>query len=287
MNELLEKINRLPALPAAVSRLIPLLGDESIGVDKLLPIVEMDEALSMATMRLANSAAFGVPGRMFSLREAVVRLGRRRLRALVMEQQTAPLFAQAGASFGLQRGSLWRGALAGAFAAESMARELDEPASDLYFLCALLRDVGKIVLDLEFGTSYLGRVKEELARGVSFVEAEKLAVGFDHAELGANLAIRWRLPDRVANAIRFHHEPPAAGADHDRLFDIVHASDTLCLWAGLAVGGDGLCYRLSEHVRVSLNMDRASAEERMVAMCDRLRQAEDELGVAAPSGAAA
>lgn len=287
MSELLERIDRLPALPAAVARLIPLLGNDNTGVDKLLPIVEMDEALSMAVMRLANSAAFGTPGRAFSLRESVVRLGRRRLRALVMEQQTAPMFAQAGTSFGLQRGALWRGALAGAFAAESMAREVDDPAPDLYFLCALLRDVGKIVLDLQFGPSYLGRVKEELARGLSFVEAEQRAVGFDHAELGAALANKWRLPERVANAIRFHHDPPASGEKHDKLFDVVHAADTLCLWAGVAVGGDGLCYRLAEHVRLSLNMDRPSAEERIVAMCDRLRQAEEELGIVAPAGAAA
>jgi putative nucleotidyltransferase with HDIG domain len=287
MNELLQRIDRLPAFPAAVARLVPLLGDENVGTDQLLPIVEMDEALSMAVMRLANSAAFGAPGRMFSLRESVVRLGRRRLRALVMEQQTAPLFAKAGSSFGLQRGALWRGALAGAFAAESLARELDEDAPDLFFLCALLRDVGKIVLDLQFGPSYLGRVKEDMSRGLSFVEAEREAVGFDHAELGAGLARRWRLPDRVADAVRFHHDPPSDPPAHDRLFDVVHAADTLCLWAGVSLGGDGLCYRLAEHVRVSLNLDRAAAEEKIVSMTDRLRQAEEELGVAAPTGAAA
>lgn len=287
MNELLQRIDRLPAFPAAVARLVPLLGDENVGTDQLLPIVEMDEALSMAVMRLANSAAFGAPGRMFSLRESVVRLGRRRLRALVMEQQTAPLFAKAGSSFGLQRGALWRGALAGAFAAESLARELGEDAPDLFFLCALLRDVGKIVLDLQFGPSYLGRVKEDLSRGLSFVEAEREAVGFDHAELGAGLARRWRLPERVADAVRFHHDPPADAPTHDRLFDVVHAADTLCLWAGVSIGADGLCYRLAEHVRVSLNLDRAAAEERIVTMTDRLRQAEEELGVAAPTGAAA
>jgi putative nucleotidyltransferase with HDIG domain len=237
VSDLLDRIDRLPALPATVMRLIPLLGDDDSSLDQLHSIVQKDEALSMAVMKVANSAAFGAPGRTFSLRESVVRLGRRRLKALVMEQQTASLFAKAGASFGLQRGALWRGSLAGAFAAEELAEGRDGAPPELAFLCALLRDVGKIVLDLQFGAGYVGRVKEELSRGLSFVEAERLAVGFDHAELGAALALRWRLPDRVADAIRFHHDPPSNPGGQDALFDVIHAADTLCLWAGLSVGG--------------------------------------------------
>ncbi len=287
VSDLLDRIDRLPALPVTVLRLIPLLGDKETSLDQLHSIVQKDEALSMAVMKVANSAAFGAPGRTFSLRESVVRLGRRRLKALVMEQQTASLYAKAGASFGLQRGALWRGALAGAFAAEELAGEHGDVPADLAFLCALLRDVGKIVLDLQFGAGYVGRVKEELSRGLSFVEAERLAVGFDHAELGAALARRWRLPDRVADSIRFHHDPPSDPEGQDGLFDVVHAADTLCLWAGLSVGGDGLCYRFSDRVRTSLSLDRTSADHRIVSMCDRLRQAEEELGVAVPTGAAA
>lgn len=256
-------------------------------METLVPIVEMDEALSMAVMRLGNSAAFGTPGQRFSMREVAVRLGRRRLRALVMEQQTGPMFAKAGASFGMQRGALWRGALAGAFAAEGLAHEHGSVEPDLAFLCALLRDVGKIILDIHFGPSYLGKVKAELDAGAAFVEAERIAVGFDHAELGAALARRWRLPARVADAVRFHHDPPAGAPAHDPLFDIVHAADALCLWAGVSVGGDGLCYRFADHVRISLGLDREGAEERIITLCERLRQAEEELGIAAPAGAAA
>lgn len=292
VTELLERIDRLPALPATVARLVPMLTDDTSTTDDLLSLVNKDEALAMAVMKLANSAAFGAPGRTFSLKESVVRLGRRRLKALVMEQQTAPLFAKGGASFGLQRGSLWRGSLAGAFAAEAIAASVPDAEPEVAFLCALLRDVGKIVLDLHFGAAYMGRVKDELARepgtdGVSFVEAERRAVGFDHAELGAALARRWRLPDRVADAIRFHHDPPGAAPRHDALFDVVHAADTVCLWAGLSVGADGLQYRLAEHVRTSLSLDRSSAEGYILSMCDRLREAEEQLGIAAPIGAAA
>lgn len=288
VNELLDKVNRLPALPATVLRLIPLLSDENTPTEKLLSLVQNDEGLAMAVMKLANSSAFGAPGRTFSLKESVVRLGRRRMKALVMEQQTASMFSKGGASFGMQRGSLWRGSLAGAFAAESLAESsAGNTTPDLAFLCALLRDVGKIVLDLHYGHSYLDRAKEHMAQGGSFAEAERAVFGFDHAELGAELAQRWRLPDRVVNAIRFHHDPPAPAAGGDDLYDIVHAADTVCLWAGISVGGDGMCYRLADHVRLSLDLDRPSAEHHILTMCDRLRQAEEELGILVPTGAAA
>jgi putative nucleotidyltransferase with HDIG domain len=289
LSDMLERIDRLPALPATLLRLIPLLSSESATTEQLLSLVQKDEALSMAVLRLANSAAFGAPGRTFSLKESVVRLGRRRLKALVMEQQTAPMFARAGTAFGLQRGALWRGALAGAFAAEDMAQEHAPAEAELAFLCGLLRDVGKIVLDLHYGNTYLDVVHATMTRGEaasSFVEAERRAIGFDHAELGAALAERWRLPERVSRAIRAHHEPPA-GEGRDVLADVVHAGDVLCLWAGLAVGGDGLCYRLADHVRLAFSLDRAQAESRIASMCDRLTHAENELGMLAPQGAAA
>ena len=68
--------------------------------------------------------------------------------------------------------------------------------------------------------------------------------------------------------------PPAAAPLHDLLFDLVHASDVLCLWAGLAVGHDGLQYKLAEHVRLGLDLSRPAVEQALMDTWATLRQTE-------------
>ena len=86
------------------------------------------------------------------------------------------------------------------------------------------------------------------------------------------------LEERIADAIRYHHEPPAEDPGHDRLFDIVHAADIICLWAGLAIGSDGLQYKLAPHVRKDLGLDRKEAEAEITTTWGRLRELEEMMG---------
>ncbi len=288
MNEILT-MDRLPAMPAVLARAIPLLlnpDSESAAIEK---VIRQDEAMTAAVLRLANSALHGCSGKHFDLRQSMARLGRDKLRRCLFEQQVSGLVGGENAAFGLQRGAMWRSSLAGAIAAEELAHEhgFDEPS--LAFVCGLLRDIGKLALNVKFGDEYLSTISLHTDDGCSFTEAEHSALGFDHAQLGAALARKWRMPERIAAAIEWHHEPPADAQRHDMLFDIVHAADAIARWAGLGVGVDGMEYRLAEHVRTGLKLDRRSAEREIVLVWEKLREAEDSLSLPAPrsQGAAA
>lgn len=282
MNDLLS-MDALPAMPAALARAIPLLLDPDSELSTLENVIQQDEALTAAVLRLANSALHGTPGKLSNLRQAMARLGRDKLRRCLLEQQVSGVIGGENAAFGLQRGSLWRSSLAGAIAAEELAREHGFEDPSLAFLCGLLRDIGKLALNVKFGAEYLPMISAHARDGRSFTEAERAALGFDHAQIGAALARKWRMPERIAGAIERHHEPPASGPKHDTLFDIVHAADVIARWAGLGVGVDGLEYRLAEHIRVGLKLDRRSAEREIALVWDKLREAEESLNQLAPT----
>ncbi len=286
LNDVLS-LDNLPALPASMARLIPLLLDPETGWADLERIVRQDEALTAAVLRTANSARYGSPGRHFDLRASMTRLGREALRRCLLEQQVSATVAGENAAFGLQRGALWRSALAGAIAAEELAARHTPAEAPLAFMCALLRDIGKLALNVRYGAGYLSIVSTHAHEGSSFVEVEHDALGFDHAQVGAALARRWRLPERVARAIETHHAPPPPGPAHDPLFDIVHAADMICRWAGLGVGVDGLEYRLAADVREALRLDRRSAEREIALTWEKLRQAEEAMSDTGKQGAAA
>jgi len=278
LNDIIEHLDQLPALPASASRLVGLLSSGCAEIGELERVIRVDEAISAAVLRCANSVRFGRPGRVFTLRESITRLGARALLRIALAQQFGSVLQSAGSAYGLHRGSLWRGAMAGALAAEEIARHHGvEP--DLAFLCGLLRDIGKLALDQIVDPRELERAADALPEEASFLEAERILVGADHAKIGGAIARRWGLPERIARAIENHHEPAVIGSrDHDPLGDVVHAADVVCLWTGLATGADGLRYPIQEHVRATCLPGRREAESLIAKMWSRLNEIEAELG---------
>jgi putative nucleotidyltransferase with HDIG domain len=274
MNQVVQAIERLPALPAAASRLIAAVNDDRSTSESIEAIVRYDEALSTLILRLGNSASIGRSGRSFSLRECLTRMGHKRVLRIALEQHMSDVFRDAGRSFGLRRGALWQGSVGGAIAAELIAARTDDVARDEAFLAGLLRDMGKVALDEYYGDAYFQRLAPKFTPDRTFAETERDVLGFDHAAVGAELARKWEFPERYALAIAYHHEPPSAAPDHDPLFDVVHAGDMIALWAGMGLGHDGLSYRLAPHVRDSLKIDRKLAEQLMGTVWERVHEAE-------------
>jgi len=280
-------IDNLPAMPSAMARAVPLLLDPDVDLAELEQVICQDEAMTSAVLRLANSARYGAPGQQFDLRRSIARLGREPLRRCVFEQHVCSVAGGDNLAFGLGRGALWRSALAGAMAAEHLAAEHGFEQRSLAYLCGLLRDIGKLALDSFYGSSYLAAIEPQPEANRTFVEQERRSLGFDHAKIGAELVRRWNFPERVALAIEHHHAPPPPGEGHDTLFDVVHAADTICLWAGIGTGLDGLEYRLSQHVRERLSLDRHSAEQLIATVWHKLCEAEATMRGPGDQGVAA
>jgi len=50
----------------------------------------------------------------------------------------------------------------------------------------------------------------------------------NHAELGALISEKWKFPDRLVAAIRFHHDPENAPKDCKNVIDTVYLANMLC-----------------------------------------------------------
>lgn len=277
INDIVKAGDRMVAMPASVGRVTSMLATGNTDAQELAEIIRSDEVLTAAVLRRANSVAFGSTGWVFDLRQSIVRLGSRNLTRVIMEQKASDVFGQGGKAFGLARGALWRSAVGGALGAEFIARRVAPGEAGLAYVAGLLRDIGKIALEAYFGDRYLLLLAPHTDATRTFVECERLALGFDHAEVGQAMGVQWGLPQRLCDAIRFHHDPPAEGDGRDVLFDLVHAADAVCLWAGLAVGHDGLAYNLAPHVRDSLGLTRQEAELEIAHVWTEVKNIEEGL----------
>ncbi len=261
IKDILQSSDRMAAMPATIVKLTAAIAQGNTEPSEIASLVKSDEVLTAAVLRRANSVSFGAQGSTFDLRQSIVRLGTKNLTHIIMEQKSSDMFGESGTAFGLSRGSLWRSGIGGAIGAEFIAKRVLPEGSELAYIAGLMRDIGKIALEAFFGNEYFKVLEPHIHPSRTFVECERLALGFDHAEVGSAMAEAWGLPEELAGAIRWHHEPPASGEEsHAVLNDIVHAADAVCLWAGLAVGHDGLAYTIAPHVRDSLKLNRRETE---------------------------
>lgn len=223
--QLRQTLQELPALPQAAMQALAALRDDDSSTDHCAELIGHDPVLAARTLRIANSALYGAPGRVNSVRDAVNRLGRQTLSSVLTLATLSRQFEGASCP-GFSYAGFWRHALAVALAARGLARALgrgDEPA----FTVGLLHDIGRLALAVHFPQA----TSEALCRLAAHAGApqalERDVLGADHLEVGAQVAAQWNFPPDVLVAIAGHHTPRGAAGGAASLADLVHAADAI------------------------------------------------------------
>jgi putative nucleotidyltransferase with HDIG domain len=232
-NRLHTMVTDLPALPSVLHDLRSALRRDDASIDEFAARIGRDAALTARTLRLANSAFYGVSGRVGNLHAAIGILGLRTLSALLTTAAVAGQFTAPRCN-GFSPENFWRHTLAASIASRTIARHcgLDE---DLCHVSALLHDIGRLALATHFAQPYEIALAHSVATDVPAFEAEQNVLGICHAQVGALIAARWRFPEAVVLAIASHHQP-AAAAGAASVADVVHVCDAIA--HGLAMGQD-------------------------------------------------
>lgn len=218
-------LDRLPTMPQATLDALEALRNEELGSADCAELLGHDPALAARALRLANSAFYGVPGRVTHLRDAVHLLGRRTLASLMTVALLARQF-DAGPRAALSVTAFWRHAIATGYAARELALALEADA-ELAFLTGLLHDVGRLALAAHFPAAMETVMQRVQDANDDWHRIEREVLGTDHVEVGREVALRWRFPPAVAEAIAAHHAPQAGAGGHASLADIVHVADAI------------------------------------------------------------
>ncbi len=244
MEEIIVAVDDMPPFPQVVQRAMQALADPEYEVVGLVDILKVDQAITANILKLCNSAYFGLPRKVSSLKEAVVYLGANQLRQLLLSGAASKIFENPNAGYAVFADELWRHALATAVMAQVLRKfrrlKMDE---NTLFTAALLHDVGKVVLSNFVAEKYLTIEKMVENGESSFQEAEREVLGFDHAEIGGKIAEKWEFPESIITAIAFHHEPVRAAKEFRVLSELVALSNNLAVMVGYGTGVDGLACR--------------------------------------------
>lgn len=256
--EQLQKLYRLPPMPALALRILRLTSNPEATARELAELIEFDPSLTAQIMRYARSALFNYQGQIQSVQEAVTRvLGFDRVAHVALGIASVRAFDVPRQGM-LGMDEFWRHSLYNAFLCQNMAI-LTGADKGLAYLCGLLHNFGLLLIGHLFPEEFeeLNEMREanpeasmrsleQQVFGGGDQGHEMLAVG--HGAIGGILHRLWQLPDEVVKSAGVHQQPDYHG-DHETYVLMVQLANALLKEKG--VGDefnpddiDGLAQRL-------------------------------------------
>lgn len=214
---------RLLSLPdtfLAVNRLIE---DPRCSGADIARAIGRDPVLTARLLRVANSPLYGFPSRIDTIERALTVIGTRALRDLVLAASAVGVFARMPVG---EMRDFWQHSLRSGIAARLLAVRAGEAEPEALFVAGLLHDVGQLILQLKLPEIARETRVRSRDTGLPLYALERSSLGFDHAEVGAELLRVWRLPSMLCDAIRLHHLA-AGAADAPMAAAIVCIADIL------------------------------------------------------------
>jgi HD-like signal output (HDOD) protein len=270
--EVLEsKAEILPSANSPRGKLWRLVNTPDTSAAECAEIIELDSALAMRILAIANSGVYG--GSSDSITDAVVRLGFKFLREQVFTDVVFKQFSHW--ELPKEWDAFWLRNIFVARLCERLSAAYAETNGTEY-LAGLLHDMGWLFLATycpdEFGQLF--------SSGLPVYEAEALLLPFGHAQVSAAIAARALLPERAVTAIAMHHFPifgdtqRVGPLEHSAYFlsIILHLSDDLADACQMNMFGDA-----SETLQTITESPPARWLNRLHGLPDLTRIADEEL----------
>ncbi len=273
LQSIIKKIFNLKPLAPVAHKVMALARDPDSSVSDLADIISYDAALTANLLKMANSSYFGRREKIDTVNQACAFLGMDQIVDLVFMTSSAENLAPAHAGYDLDKGELWKNSVSSALIARELAEKEEGRDVHLIFTAALLKDIGKVVLNQYVADAFAKIDALVTQQGVTFKTAEKEVLGIDHAELGAVVAKTWRFSSTMQDIIRNHHQPGKATVAAVETA-IVYMADTLCMMMGVGVGSDGLAYRFDPDVAELLQLSERDIEKIMAGFAEKHQQVE-------------
>jgi HD-like signal output (HDOD) protein len=244
LRELIAKVDELAVLPHVVFKVLEITGDCDSPAHEMERAITVDPGFSSRVLVLANSAYFGLPKRVTSIKEAIMFLGYKAVRNLAMSVGVFDLFVGKNDAESLRRRAWWRHSVDTAVCCRWLAGKAGKTLPDDSYTCGLLHYIGKTLLD-RFGKGDYNAVSEMEKLGVPDYQAEREIFGCDHVEVALAATIKWGFPEVLVAGLQYVTKP-----EEGQSFPAQRASTAL----GSAIATIATHGRMSDDVDLLINV---------------------------------
>ncbi len=207
LEQIIERVGDLPAVPEVVAQVLTLTENVDVDLSAVADAIQRDPALSAKVLRISNSPYYGMRQYVGTLKLALVILGVREVRNIVLgicvfdtlrSKRTESLLAD----------DFWKHSFMVAALSKKVGEHLRLALHGEDFITGLLHDIGKLVLMRQLEEEYAETYAAAEGAGEKLCAAEMEVLGFTHADAAAALATRWNFPRTLVDGLLLHHPKP-------------------------------------------------------------------------------
>ena len=217
-------LEHMKVLPAIAMQALQIAKDPDCSINAFSSVVERDVNLATDMLRMANSVVFSGGHQVTSLHQAIVRLGFRHCKNLILSSCVGSLMRRLSVEEAWVRETLWRhGFLTGLLAANTN-NSMNLAFAGEEFTAGLIHDIGRTLFALCLPKDFARIDPLTFIEDESVLELENQVAGTNHCEVGAWFAQLNHLPESLTDAIQFHHQPNRSN-HNQTLVSLIAVSD--------------------------------------------------------------
>jgi HD-like signal output (HDOD) protein len=194
--------------PRGISfKLIQKTSGDAYNAEDLAGLLSQDPTICAQILKVANSAFFS-PGRPIkTIKHAVTHLGLANIKNIIFAIEILGVFKGRLASETFNATDFWKHSIAGGIIASNYAKVLGSNESDLFYITAILRNLGVLALR-QFMPEAFDKILSLVRRDqIPFEAACKAIVNASHREITSMIGLSWNLPAVIVDAINDRVNP--------------------------------------------------------------------------------
>ncbi|MEZ4753152.1 MAG: HDOD domain-containing protein [Bdellovibrionota bacterium] len=203
--EIVAWVGDLPPMPNVASRAMTMVENPDTTAQELSDLLSTDTALAARVLKIANSAMFSRQREITTLNQAIMIIGYKALKGIIV----AAALRQLNKKFGKLEKLIWENSMCTAMGSTLIAKKLSKNYVDEIFLLGLLHSLGQIVFLVNTDTAkqyedVLSLIRDE---GLGYAAAEQKVFGFAHPLVGALVAKKWNFSTETCQTILHYRDP--------------------------------------------------------------------------------
>ncbi|WP_187426756.1 HDOD domain-containing protein [Geothermobacter ehrlichii] len=233
LQSVVQAIGDLPPMPIVAVKVLEMLQKPDTTAEKLAKTISSDQAVSARVLKIANSSFYSLRRKVTTLEHAIVILGEKTLKSLVLASSLKGI----NKSFGLMEKMLWEDSLGCAIGSRMVAVWFKSADPEEAFVAGLFRHIGKMVLN-NLDPEKFRKVMEAVYNGEgSEEEMEALFFPYGHAEVGEAVLTKWNFSEDLTLVARYHNDisgiDPVEQPERHRLAATVNFADAMLRRLGI------------------------------------------------------
>ncbi len=225
LNSYVQKIEYVPTIPVVVNQVLAELNNPNADLDEVAEIIMADQVLTLRIIRLINSSFWGLKHQVQSLKEAIVYMGFKEVRNVVLSTWLVNTFVSKVANFRIE--TFWEHSFGCALVSRLISQKVKYFDTEQAYLAGLLHDIGEVLLCQYFPDEFSKVIALAEKEKMCLYDAEKEVLGLTHCDFGGWLVQNWHLQKSLAEVVEAHHNPTKAVTEPE-LVAVTKLADMFC-----------------------------------------------------------